>query len=100
MGLAYSNPLRRELSELNRAYVRKHAIPHFESYGGTPVVMYPPDAAAGTHGNFFSATYKGMLQEPNWNKRFRAFRAAHPIDDAYLARGGGRAACRTARIPG
>jgi hypothetical protein len=63
--------LRRELSERNRAFAKKYGLPCQESYGQCPVVAYEPDFVKKVHGNFQPSSYKAMLAEEEWNRRFR-----------------------------
>lgn len=76
----YAGALRRELAARNREYAR--GLPHAESYGGDPVVVYVPypvtDAEQGSripayqrerHGNFFVPAYQAIVARPAWAKR-------------------------------
>lgn len=76
----YAGALRRELAARNREYAR--GLPHVESYGDDPVVVYVPydvtDAEPGSrvsglrgerHGNFFVSAYQAILGRPAWAKR-------------------------------
>ena len=59
--------LRRELSERNHLYAKKHRLPHALSYGGMPAVCYEPHE--GSHGNFHPASYAAIAATPDWQKR-------------------------------
>ena len=63
----YAGELRRELMARNRLWARAHA--HVESYGNPPVIVYAPQEA-GTHGNFFAASYAAIAAQPRWMRRF------------------------------
>jgi hypothetical protein len=62
----YASRLRLELAARNRVYAR--GLPHVESYGGAPVVVYEPEA--GRHGNFFDPAYEAIAANPDWMRRF------------------------------
>jgi len=40
------------------------------SYGEVPVVVYQPSPCGTQHGNFISASYRGLLRRPQWKRRF------------------------------
>ncbi len=61
----YAGALRRELAARNREFAR--GLPHVESYGGDPVVVYCP--VGGAHGNFHGPAYEAILGRPAWAKR-------------------------------
>jgi hypothetical protein len=61
----YAGALRRELAARNREFAR--GLPHVESYGGDPVVVYCP--VEGAHGNFHGPAYEAILGRPAWAKR-------------------------------
>jgi hypothetical protein len=63
----YAAELRRELAVCNRRWAR--GLPHVESYGGEPVIVYSPDGER--HGNFFDSTYAAILQRPEWIRRLK-----------------------------
>lgn len=62
----YAAQLRQELNVRNRVYAR--GLPHVESYGGDPVIVYAPDC--GHHGNFYDPAYAAITQDPDWLRRF------------------------------
>jgi hypothetical protein len=62
----YASQLRLELGLRNRRYARGRA--HVLSYGGFPVIVYPPEG--GSHGNFFDAAYRAITARPEWMRRF------------------------------
>jgi hypothetical protein len=64
--IGYESQLRLELGARNRRYAR--GLPHVESYGNPPVVVYPPQD--GRHGNFFDSAYAAIAQHPEWMRRF------------------------------
>jgi hypothetical protein len=41
------------------------------SYGATPVVVYQASPCGTKHGNFLSASYRAVLRQPQWRRRFR-----------------------------
>jgi len=61
--------LRYELSMRSHAFAKAHNLKHCLSYGDPPVVCYEPDGP--THGNFFPATYRAILQNPLWARRLK-----------------------------
>jgi restriction endonuclease-like protein len=65
--LAYAAALRQELSERNLAYARDHGLAHSVSFGGVPAVVYTPDEQI--HGNFLAASYRAIVQQPQWKRR-------------------------------
>jgi len=66
----YSTQLRAELGSLNRANALKHQLPHVESYGAAPVIVYEPYGSPPRHGNFSDPAYAAILAHPQWQKRF------------------------------
>jgi hypothetical protein len=58
--------LRAELAARNRLFAR--GLPHVESYGSNPVIVYAPEA--GRHGNFFPPAYEAISASPDWMRRF------------------------------
>lgn len=58
--------LRRELSARNLA--RAERLPHEATYGTVPSVVYEEDAE-GRHGNFLTASYRGICADPQWRLR-------------------------------
>lgn len=67
----YAGVLRRELAARNREWA--NGLPHVESYGDDPVVVYVPDNEK--HGNFFAPAYKSILTCPQWAKRLNKVHA-------------------------
>src|ERR1035441_3365700 len=59
-GAYFASHLRYEICVRNRAYVSAHKLPHVESYGSVPVIVYQPDDD-GRHGNFLDETYSAIL---------------------------------------
>lgn len=66
----FAAELRRELCARNAEYARCHALSHVESYGGTPVTVYAPEADGLRHGNFYAASYRSIMQRETWVRRF------------------------------
>ena len=60
----YANQLRRELAARARKHARGRA--HAESYGSSPVLVFPPED--GRHGNFFDDAYtlQQIAGRPEW----------------------------------
>ena len=71
----YAGALRRELSARNQAYARRHQLPHVESYGAVPVVVYEPDETADRHGNFLDSSFRAIRSNSGWNKRLSKIHA-------------------------
>ena len=69
MSIRYTALLRHELSLRNAAYASSLRLPHVETYGDMPVVVYTPCAQERKHGNFFDASYAAILNQPEWNRR-------------------------------
>ena len=69
--------LRRELSERNQQYAKKHRLPHVLSYGGMPAVCYEPNG--GSHGNFHPAAYACISEDRDWQKRLAKAHTAKRI---------------------
>jgi hypothetical protein len=67
----YAGALRRELAARNREFARE--LPHVESYGNDPVVVYCP--VEGAHGNFYGPAYEAILGRPAWAKRLNKVHA-------------------------
>lgn len=70
-GLASAGWLRRELCERAQQYARTHNLPHSLSYGESPAVCFECYDNDSQHGNFFPATYKAIVKNPNWRRRMR-----------------------------
>lgn len=68
--LSHAVMLRRRLSELNRDFAQRHALPCKESYGMPPTIAYEPDAVAVRHGNFLESSYRAILANASWQRRF------------------------------
>lgn len=65
----FSAALRNEIRERNTAFSKKYGLPHRESYGAAPVVVYEPYGDPERHGNFFDGSYSALSANPNWTKR-------------------------------
>jgi len=63
----HSSLLRLELSERARKYARRHGLAFQESYGSSPVVVFPE--CGEDHGNFFPPSYRTILANAGWKKR-------------------------------
>jgi hypothetical protein len=59
--------LRQELSARNASYARLARLPHVMSYGHMPVVVYRQSHCGRSHGNFIAASYRAILQRPEWH---------------------------------
>jgi hypothetical protein len=68
--IGYAALLRQELSARNASYAALHQLSHVTSYGEVPVVVYQPSSCGTHHGNFISASYRGLLRRPQWKRRF------------------------------
>ncbi len=66
MALLRADQLRTELLESNRRY--RSDLKWQESAGG--VTLYEPDEAHLAHGNFLPTTYRAILRDPEWRRRF------------------------------
>lgn len=66
--LAYVSQLRAQLSDCGQKYAQAHGLAHQLSYGGVPAVVFE---ASGTelHGNFLPASYRAILENPEWRRR-------------------------------
>lgn len=65
----YAALLRQELSARNISYATLHKLPHVNSYGQPPVVVYQLADCGRSHGNFISASYQAILRRPEWRRR-------------------------------
>lgn len=63
----HSGLLRLELSERARNYARLHGLAFQESYGSSPVVVFPE--CGDNHGNFFPPSYRAIVANTAWKKR-------------------------------
>ena len=64
---AYPSLLRLELSQRAREFARKHKLAFEESYGSSPVVVFPE--CKENHGNFFSASYRAIVGNASRKRR-------------------------------
>jgi restriction endonuclease-like protein len=60
--------LRAQLSDCSQKYAQAHGLPHQLSYGGVPAVVFEA-CGSGRHGNFLAASYRAILQNPEWRRR-------------------------------
>jgi restriction endonuclease-like protein len=67
----YVSVLRQELIARNSSYASLNLLPHATSYGELPVVVYQQSDCGRHHGNFISASYRAILQKPQWRKRLQ-----------------------------
>src|SRR5512133_3246823 len=65
----YAAELRREISLRNRAFASSLELPHVESYGTSPVIVYEPYLEGTLHGNFIVASYAAILDNEFWRRR-------------------------------
>ncbi len=63
--------LRCELTLRARAWAK--GLPHAESYGANPVVVFAPDGER--HGNFLASSYASICKNQKWLKRFNKIHA-------------------------
>jgi hypothetical protein len=66
--LGYISQLRAELSACGQKYAQAHRLSHQLSYGGTPAVVFEASDSE-QHGNFLPASYRAILQNPEWRRR-------------------------------
>ena len=67
--------LRRELCERNAKFAEDQHFSHVKSYGAVPVIVYAPEADGRRHGNFFDASYREILERPEWTRRMAKIHA-------------------------
>lgn len=67
----YASALRQELISRNTSYAALNRLPHVNSYGELPVVVYPQSECGQRHGNFITASYRAILRRPQWQKRLQ-----------------------------
>src|SRR5260370_30383171 len=68
-GRYYVSTLRQELIARNSSYASLNLLPHVSSYGELPVVVYQKSECGRHHGNFISASYRAILERPEWRPR-------------------------------
>jgi len=66
--LTYVSQLRAQLSDCGQRYAQAHGLAHQLSYGGVPAVVFE-GSGSGQHGNFLPASYRAILQNPEWRRR-------------------------------
>jgi len=66
----YVSSLRQDLIARNISYASLNLLPHVNSYGELPVVVYQ-QSECGQHGNFIAASYRAILRRPEWKKRLQ-----------------------------
>ena len=67
----YVSALRQELITRNSSYAALNRLPHVTSYGELPVVVYQQSECGRRHGNFIAASYRAILERPEWKKRLQ-----------------------------
>jgi hypothetical protein len=67
----FAGGLRAELAARNHLYARN--LPHIESYGSNPVIVYAPED--GRHGNFYPPAYDAITAHPDWIRRLNKIHA-------------------------
>src|SRR5260370_16513808 len=70
-GRYYVSTLRQELIARNSSYASLNLLPHVTSYGKLPVVVYQKSECGRHHGNFISASYRAILERPEWRRRLQ-----------------------------
>ncbi len=66
----YAARLRQELSARNQSYAARRGLTTRLSLGEPPVVCYGPAEDGRSHGNFFTASYRALMADPAWRRRF------------------------------
>ncbi len=67
----YAALLRQEIAARNSSYAALNQLPHVTSYGKLPVVVYQKSECGRHHGNFISASYRAILERPEWRRRLQ-----------------------------
>lgn len=65
----FAGELRRELSARNRAFAAQRELPHAESCGEVPAVLYELNQKEQRHGNFVDLSYAAIASNDAWRKR-------------------------------
>jgi len=82
--LSYAAQLRRELSERGLRFAQKYSLPHSQSYGISPTIVYSPYTDGAQHGNFLDASFRAIAADPAWGRRYdkphTQFRSLPPCD--------------------
>ena len=84
---AYSSSLRQELSLRNLQWTVEHGFSHEATLGKTPAILYREDEQ-GRHGNFLSASYERIRENPAWSRRLAKVHTS--AKRALLSRDSGR----------
>ena len=71
----YASLLKTEIAALNNAYAAAKQLPHAISYGDLPVTIYLQSQCGRHHGNFISASYRAIVNNPQWRKRLQKIHA-------------------------
>ena len=69
----YAGELRRELTERNVEYARRHDLQHVAGYGEQPIVCYPENGSR--HGNFLPGAWRAIVRNPAWRRRMEKVHA-------------------------
>jgi len=67
----FAAALRQELAQRAQKYAAASSLPHSLSYGEFPTVCFEPYNHGTRHGNFLAASYRCILENPDWSKRLR-----------------------------
>ena len=65
--LSCLSQLRAQLSDCSQKYAQARGLAHQLSYGGVPSVLF--EATDNQHGNFLPASYRAILDNPEWRRR-------------------------------
>ena len=71
--------LREELAERAKRFATANGLPHYESRGRSPTILFPAEPATSRHGNFNDDSYAAILANASWAKRLEK---PHPRRDA------------------
>ena len=71
--------LRKELAERAKRLATANGLPHYESRGRSPTILFPAEPATCRHGNFNDESYAAILANASWAKRLEK---PHPRRDA------------------
>jgi hypothetical protein len=74
-GIHYVGELRREICARNAEFAQRNRLTHVPSYGAVPVTVYAPEADGKRHGNFYPASYRSILRNPQWYSRLEKVHA-------------------------
>ncbi len=60
--------LRIELARRAREFAAAESVPHYESRGTSPTILFPTETGK-SHGNFAELSYRAILANPSWSAR-------------------------------